>query len=388
MTDKTYKFETRAIHAGQSACGETGAIMTPIYATSTYVQPSPGEHLGYEYSRTQNPTRSAYEACIASLEQGKHGFAFGSGMAAISAIIDTLQINSHIIAMNDLYGGTFRLFNKVRSKTSGLIVDYIDLNDEQAFLDALKPQTKMIWIETPTNPMLSIVDIEKVSKLAKQHQCLLVVDNTFATPYLQQPLTLGADIVVHSATKYINGHSDVVNGIVVVGDNDELAESIAFVQNSVGAVCGPFDSFLVMRSLKTLAIRMQQHCHNAQIIAEHLSQHPEIEKVYYPGLESHPQFDIAQKQMKAPGGMISIELKGTLPRAQKFLEKTKLFSLAESLGGVESLIEHPAIMTHASVDASTRAALGISDQLVRLSVGIEDVSDLIDDLDEALRSSI
>ena len=383
MTSK-YQFNTRAIHAGQTPCSATGAIMTPIYATSTYVQQSPGEHLGYEYSRSQNPTRTAYEHCIADFEEGAQGFAFASGMAAISAVIDILPQNSHIIAMHDLYGGTFRLFDKVRSKTSGLEVDYIDVNDAALLKKTLKPNTQLIWVETPTNPMLSLVDIQKTANIAKENNCLLVVDNTFATPYLQQPLTFGADIVVHSATKYLNGHSDVVNGVIVVNDNPELQEKIGFIQNSVGAVCGPFDSFLVLRSLKTLGIRMKQHCENSAHIADFLSSHDMVEHVYYPGLESHPQHDIANQQMRAPGGMISMTLKGNLDNAHTFLKSTKLFSLAESLGGVESLIEHPAIMTHASVAPSIRAQLGISDTLIRLSIGIEDVNDLINDLDSAL----
>lgn len=384
--DRKYHFDTRAIHAGQSPCPSTGAIMTPIYATSTYVQPSPGEHLGYEYSRTQNPTRKAYEDCMASLENGEKGFAFASGMAAISAIIDTLPVNSHIIAMNDLYGGTFRLFDKVRSHTSGLEVDFIDLNNEAMLTDAIKENTRLIWAETPTNPMLSLVDIASIAKIAKHHNVKFVVDNTFATPYIQQPLTLGADIVVHSATKYLNGHSDVVNGIVIVGSDQELQENLAFVQNSVGGVCGPFDSFLVLRSLKTLGLRMRQHCQSAQVIAEHLEKHPKVKRVYYPGLTSHPQHELAKQQMHLPGGMVSIELNGDLTDAKRMLESTHLFALAESLGGVESLIEHPAIMTHASVDPKLRQALGISDTLIRLSVGIEDVNDLIEDLEEALRS--
>ena len=359
--------------------------MPAIYATSTYVQSSPGKHLGYEYSRTQNPTRDAYEACVASLENGHQGFGFGSGMAAVSAVIELLAADSHIIAMNDLYGGTFRLFDKIRSKTSNLQVSYIDVNDEQLLKASLKSNTKMIWVETPTNPMLSIVDIAKVADFAQKHQLLLVVDNTFATPYLQQPLSLGADIVIHSATKYLNGHSDIVNGIVVV-KNAELAEQMAFIQNSVGSVCSPFDSFLVLRALKTLGIRMERHCQNAQIIAEFLQAHPKVNRVIYPGLKDHPHHQIASAQMKAAGGMISVELKGNLNSTVQFLEQTKLFALAESLGGVESLIEHPAIMTHASVPLENRQKLGISDTLVRLSVGIEDSEDLISDLDLALRS--
>ena len=384
--NKKHRFNTRAIHAGQAPCPATGAIMTPIYATSTYVQSAPGEHLGFEYSRTQNPTRRAYEQCIADLEEGAQGFAFASGMAAIAAVIDLLPQNSHIIAMHDLYGGTFRLFNKVRSQTSGLEVDYIDVNNTDALKAAFKPNTQLIWVETPTNPMLSLVDLQQTALIAKAHDCLLVVDNTFATPYLQQPLTLGADIVVHSATKYLNGHSDVVNGVVVINDNPKLQERMGFIQNSVGAICGPFDSFLVLRSLKTLGIRMKQHCENAQTIANFLSEHPMVEKVYYPGLETHPQHALAKKQMRAPGGMITMTLKGSLATTAKFLKLTKLFSLAESLGGVESLIEHPAIMTHASVCPEIRAQLGITDPLVRLSVGIEDVDDLIDDLNTALNT--
>lgn len=381
---KKYHFNTRAIHAGQSSCPTTGAIMPPIYATSTYVQNAPGEHSGYEYSRTKNPTRTAYEDCITSLENGYQGFSFASGMAAISAVIDILPANSHIIAMNDLYGGTFRLFDKVRHKTSGLTINYVDVNDTSTLEKALKKETKIVWVETPTNPMLSLVDISQAAKFCKKNNCLLVVDNTFATPYLQQPLSLGADIVIHSATKYLNGHSDVINGVVIVGDNKQLIEDIAFIQNSVGAISSPFDSFLVLRSLKTLGIRMKQHCENAIEIAHFLESHPGIKKVYYPGLESHAQYQLAQKQMALPGGMISVELKGNLTSTKQFLKSTKLFSLAESLGGVESLIEHPAIMTHASVPPEMRNQLGITDSLVRLSVGIEDVNDLIDDINFAL----
>lgn len=379
-----YKFKTNAIHAGQAPCPTTGAIMTPIYATSTYVQTSPGVHQGYEYSRTQNPTRKAYEDCIATLESGLHGFAFGSGMAASSTIIDLLPQNSHIIAMNDLYGGTFRLFDKVRTKTSGHTFSFIDINDDNVLKDALQDNTRMIWAETPSNPMLTLVDIEKVASFAKAHNLISVIDNTFSTPYLTRPLEYGIDIVVHSATKYLNGHSDIVNGVVVVGDNTELAEEIAFLQNSVGSVCGSFDSFFVLRSLKTLAIRMKAHCENASQLAEWLNKHPKVEHVIYPGLTSHPQHALAKKQMSDFGGMISMSLKGGLEESKRFLERTTLFSLAESLGGVESLIEHPAIMTHASVPTETRHALGIHDNFVRLSVGIEDIDDLKSDLTFAL----
>lgn len=380
------KFDTDVIHKGLTPCPTTGAIMPAIYTTSTYIQKSPGEHTGYEYSRTKNPTRSQYEEAIAALEQGSHGFAFASGMAAISTIVDLLPQNSHIIAMNDLYGGTFRLFDKVRKKTSGLSVTYIDMSDESALEAALQENTRMVWAETPSNPLLKLVDIKKVADFAKQHQLLSVIDNTFATPYLQQPLTLGADIVVHSATKYLNGHSDVINGVAVV-NNDKLAEDLAFIQNSVGAVASPFDSYIVLRSLKTLSVRMERHCQNALALAKWLSEHEKIEHVIYPGLESHPQQSLAKAQMKAFGGMISVNLKGNLESTLRFLENTKLFSLAESLGGVESLIEHPAIMTHAAVDKAHREAIGINDTLVRLSVGIEHIDDLKNDLNEALSCS-
>jgi len=380
------QFDTDVIHKGLSPCPTTGAIMPAIYTTSTYVQKSPGEHTGYEYSRTKNPTRFQYEEAIAALERGSHGFAFASGMAAISTVVDLLPQNSHIIAMNDLYGGTFRLFDKVRKKTSGLSVTYIDMSEEGALEAALQDNTKMIWAETPSNPLLKLVDIKKVTDFAKQHQLLSVIDNTFATPYLQQPLTLGADIVVHSATKYLNGHSDVINGVVVVND-EKLAEDLAFIQNSVGAVASPFDSYIVLRSLKTLSVRMERHCQNALALAEWLSNHEKVEQVIYPGLESHPQHALAKEQMNAFGGMISVNLKGDLNSTLRFLENTKLFTLAESLGGVESLIEHPAIMTHAAVDKAHREAIGINDTLVRLSVGIEHIDDLKNDLNEALACS-
>lgn len=377
----TFHFNTRAIHAGQEADPTTGAVMTPIYATSTYKQSSPGVHKGFEYSRTQNPTRSALEACIASLESGNHGFAFASGMAAINTVIDLLPAGAHVIAMDDLYGGTYRLFSKVKTN---LNFSYIDLSNPEALLPAIRPETKMIWLETPTNPMLKLVDIEHIARLAKQHGLLTVVDNTFASPCLQRPLELGADITVHSATKYLNGHSDVVGGVVVVNDAD-LAEKIHFLQNACGAIMAPFDSFLVLRSLKTLSLRMHQHCENAAIVAAWLEKHPKVKHVIYPGLPSHPQHALAKKQMSHFGGMISATLNLDLENTKRFLSRCELFTLAESLGGVESLIEHPAIMTHASLPAETRKALGIEDGFVRLSVGIEHVDDLIHDLEQALK---
>lgn len=374
---------TRAIHAGQSPDPATGAIMTPIYATSTYVQRSPGKHLGYEYSRTQNPTRMAYERCVADLEGGVAGFAFGSGLAAAATALDLLDAGSHVIAMDDLYGGTYRLFERVRRRSAGLDFSFVDLNDAKALRSALKPNTRMIWAETPTNPMLKLVDLAKVAAFARKHDLVLVVDNTFCSPMLQRPLELGAHLVLHSATKYLNGHSDMVGGVVVAGD-DRLAESMAFLQNSVGAIAGPFDAFLAMRGLKTLHLRMRAHCENAMAIASWLEKHPAIERVIYPGLKSHPQHALAKRQMDGFGGIISVEVKGGLKNARRMLERCKLFALAESLGGVESLIEHPAIMTHASVPPAKRKQLGISDALVRLSVGVEDVSDLRQELERAL----
>ncbi len=374
---------TRAIHAGQHPDPSTGAIMTPIYATSTYVQESPGKHKGYEYSRTQNPTRMAYERCIADLEGGIAGFAFASGLAAAATVLDLLDSGSHVIAMDDLYGGSYRLFEKVRRRSAGLDFSFVDLNDTSALKAALKPTTRMIWAETPTNPMLKLVDLSKVAAFAKKHSLILVVDNTFCSPMLQRPLEFGADLVLHSATKYLNGHSDMVGGIVVAG-KQELAEQMGFLQNSVGAVAGPFDSFLAMRGLKTLHLRMKAHCTSAQELAGWLEKHPAIERVIYPGLKSHPQHALAKRQMDGFGGIISVEIKGGLKKARRMLERCELFALAESLGGVESLIEHPAIMTHASVPASNRKRLGISDGLIRLSVGVEDVTDLRMELAYAL----
>ncbi|MBN8481200.1 MAG: PLP-dependent transferase [Xanthomonadales bacterium] len=376
---------TRAIHAGQSPDPSTGAIMVPIYATSTYVQKSPGVHQGYEYSRTQNPTRMAYERCVAALEGGRQGYAFASGLAAAATVLDLLDSGSHVIAMDDLYGGTYRLFERVRRRSAGLDFSFIDLNDKGALKAALKPNTRMIWAETPTNPMLKLVDLAKVGAFARKHGLILVVDNTFCSPMLQRPLEHGADLVLHSATKYLNGHSDMVGGVVVAGDDAALAEQMAFLQNSVGAVAGPFDSFLAMRGLKTLHLRMRAHCESALEIARWLEKHPAIERVIYPGLKSHPQHALAKRQMDGFGGIISVEVKGGLRKARRMLERCHLFALAESLGGVESLIEHPAIMTHASVPQANRKRLGISDGLIRLSVGVEDLDDLRSELKDALR---
>ncbi|ADG24217.1 Cystathionine beta-lyase [Legionella pneumophila] len=381
--NKTH-FDTRAIHAGQEPCQSTGAVMTPIYATSTYKQIAPGEHLGYEYSRTQNPTRKAYEDCIASLESGQKGFAFASGMAAINTVIDLLDSGDHVVAMDDLYGGTFRLFDKVKTRTSNLSFSFIDMSVPENIEAAITPKTKLLWLETPSNPMLKLANLRKIAAIAKKHNLITVADNTFATPWIQRPLELGFDIVLHSATKYLNGHSDVISGVVVVGDNPMLSDKIAFLQNSCGAVAGPFDSFLVLRSLKTLSLRMQRHCENANHLANWLNGHPKIEKVIYPGLKSHPQYSLAKEQMNDFGGMISLVLKGGLEDAKRFLARCELFTLAESLGGVESLIEHPAIMTHASIPVEQRKALGIEDGFIRLSVGIEHIDDLRADLEHAL----
>lgn len=374
---------TRAIHAGQSPDPSTGAIMVPIYATSTYVQQSPGVHKGYEYSRTQNPTRMAYERCVADLEGGAAGFAFASGLAAAATTLDLLDSGSHIIAMDDLYGGTYRLFERVRQRSAGLNFSFIDLNDRNALKAALKPNTRMIWAETPTNPMLKLVDLKMLGEFAKKHGLILVVDNTFCSPILQRPIEYGAHLVLHSATKYLNGHSDMVGGIVIASDK-EMAERMGFLQNSVGAVAGPFDAFLAMRGLKTLHLRMRAHCSSALELAGWLEKHPAIEKVIYPGLKTHTQHALAKRQMDGFGGIISAEVKGGLKKSRRMLERCHLFALAESLGGVESLIEHPAIMTHASVPSANRKRLGISDGLIRLSVGVEDVEDLRAELASAL----
>ena len=377
------KTGTKFIHAGAEPDPSTGAIMTPIYATSTYVQQSPGVHKGFEYSRSQNPTRFAYERCAADLEGGTHGFAFASGLAAMSTVLDLLDTGDHVVASDDLYGGTFRLFERVRKRSAGLEFTFVDMSNTDALLGALRPNTKMIWVETPSNPLLKIVDLQAVGILAKQRGILAVVDNTFASPYLQRPLEFGFDIIVHSATKYLNGHSDIVGGLVVVADT-ELGDRLAFLQNAVGAIASPFDSFLALRGLKTLHLRMARHCENAQRLAEWLENHPAVERVIYPGLPSHPQHALAKRQMSAFGGMITAILKGDLSYARRMLERCRVFALAESLGGVESLIEHPAIMTHASVPAEQRQTAGISDTLIRLSVGVEDFVDLQNDLDQAL----
>lgn len=374
---------TRAIHAGQSPDPSTGAIMTPIYQTSTYVQASPGKHQGFEYSRTQNPTRFAWERCVADLEGGVAGFAFASGMATTATVLELIDSGSHVIAMDDLYGGSYRLFERVRRRSAGIDFSFVDLNDAAALKAALKPNTRMIWAETPTNPMLKLVDLKKIAAFAKKHDLMLVVDNTFCSPMVQRPLEFGADIVVHSATKYLNGHSDMVGGVAVVS-TPELAERLAFLQNSVGAVAGPFDAFLALRGVKTLALRMQAHCANALELAKWLEKHPAVERVIYPGLKSHPQHALARRQMHGFGGIVTIEVKGGLKKARRMLERCHFFALAESLGGVESLIEHPAIMTHASVPPANRKRLGISDGLIRLSVGVEGVADLRDELQSAL----
>lgn len=381
--DNKRAFATRAIHAGQSPDPATGAIMQPIYATSTYVQSSPGVHQGYEYSRTQNPTRMAYERCVADLESGTHGFAFASGMAATGTILELIDSGDHVIAMDDLYGGTRRLFAGVRERSAGLSFSFVDMTDLDAFEAAFSDKTSMVWLETPTNPLLKIVDLESVVEIAKQHGALVVVDNTFATPAIQRPLEYGADIVMHSATKFINGHSDMVGGIAVTAD-EELADRLAYLQNSIGAVSGPFDSFLALRGLKTLELRMLRHCDSSMAIAEWLEADQRVDSVLYPGLASHPHHELAAKQMDGFGGIVTFFIKGDVESARRFLERCEIFALAESLGGVESLVNHPAIMTHASVPADVRAELGISDQLIRLSVGIESLDDLIADIDRAL----
>ena len=383
---KTFNgFETKAIHAGHEPDATTGAIMTPIYTTSTYVQKSPGVHKGFEYSRTHNPTRRVLEACIAELESGGEGFAFASGMSAIATVLEVLNTGDHVIAMDDLYGGTYRLFENVRKRSAGLDFSFFDLSDLRQLERALTNSTKMIWVESPTNPLLKLADFRAITAFSKSNNLISVCDNTFCSPVIQRPLEYGFDIVVHSATKYLNGHSDMIGGVSVCSSNRvDLAEQIRYLSNSTGSIMSPFDSFLVTRSLKTLSLRMGRHCQNAQLIAEFLESHPAIEKVLYPGLKSHPQHDLASNQMTGYGGMISIIVKGGLERAIRFTENTELFALAESLGGVESLVEHPAIMTHASVPKEIREKIGIVDGLVRLSVGIETVDDLLIDLETAL----
>lgn len=382
-----HRFGTRAIHAGQQPDASTGAVMTPIYATSTYVQKSPGVHQGYEYSRSQNPTRFAYERCVADLEGGSRGFAFSSGLAATATLLDLLDTGSHVIAGDDLYGGSYRLFERVRRRSAGLEFTFTDLASPGALEQALRPNTRMIWVETPTNPMLKLVDLGAVAAFARSNGLLAIADNTFASPYLQRPIEHGFHAVMHSATKYLNGHSDIIGGIVVTRDA-ELGDRLAFLQNAVGAVPSPFDSFLVLRGLKTLHLRMERHSSNALLLAQWLENHPAVDRVIYPGLPSHPQHILAKQQMSAFGGMISLVVKGGLDSSRRFLESCRVFALAESLGGVESLIEHPAIMTHASVPPEQRAALGISDGLVRLSVGVEDIEDLKADLDNAFNQIV
>lgn len=383
-------FATRVIHAGQRPDPSTGAVMPPIYATSTYAQSSPGVHQGFEYSRSQNPTRFAYERCVADLEGGTRGFAFASGLAAMATLLELLKPGDHLVAGEDLYGGSRRLFSQVRSASAGLSFSFVDLRDPAAVEAAMRPETRLIWVETPSNPMLKLSDLAALARIAHRHGALAAADNTFATPYLQRPLELGFDIVMHSGTKYLNGHSDVVNGVLVVGDNAQLLERLVFLQNAIGAVASPFDAFLALRGLKTLAVRMQRHCDNALELAQFLERHPAVARVHYPGLPSHPQHALARLQMRDPrgqgafGGMISIELRGGFAQAQRFLTRCRIFALAESLGGVESLIEHPASMTHSSVPEDARAALGIGASLCRLSVGIEAVEDLKADLATAL----
>jgi cystathionine gamma-lyase len=387
QSDKKAAFATRVIHAGQHPDPSTGAIMPPIYATSTFVQESPGVHKGLDYGRSHNPTRWALERCVADLEGGVQAFAFASGLAAISTVLELLDAGSHIVAGDDMYGGTYRLFERVRKRSAGLRFSYVDLTKPENLLAALQPDTKMVWVETPTNPMLKLIDLEAIGNICRERGVIAVADNTFASPRVQRPLEHGFDVVVHSMTKYLNGHSDIIGGIAIVGGEERQAgwrEQLAFLQNSVGAIAGPFDSFLALRGIKTLALRMERHCESALDLAQWLEKHPKVGKVYYPGLESHPQHALAKRQMNGFGGIISIDLKTDLAGARRFLEHCEVFALAESLGGVESLIEHPAIMTHATIPAAQRAALGITDTLARLSVGVEDVEDLRHDLEQAL----
>ena len=382
---RRHGFATRAIHAGQRPDPSTGAIMTPIYASSTYVQESPGRHKGFDYSRTRNPTRDALEACVADLENGFAGFAFASGMAATCTLLELLDSGAHVVAMHDLYGGSYRLFENVRRRSAGLEFSFLDLSDVSRLEPALRPNTRMVWVETPSNPLLKLVDLGAVADIARRQGLMTVCDNTFASPWIQRPLDHGFDVVMHSTTKYINGHSDVIGGVAVIREDEALRERLAYLQNAIGGVPGPFDAFLTLRGIKTLALRMERHCANAMAVAEFLERHPKVERVYYPGLASHPQKALADRQMQGRyGGMVTAVLKGGLDASRRFLERCELFALAESLGGVESLIEHPAIMTHASLPARVRADLGINDGLVRLSVGVEDADDLIRELESAL----
>ncbi|HEX2581219.1 MAG TPA: PLP-dependent aspartate aminotransferase family protein [Dongiaceae bacterium] len=382
-----WSFETRAIHAEQEPDPTTGAVITPIYATSTYVQEAPGIHKGFDYGRSHNPTRFAYERAVANLENGSAGFAFASGLAAASTILELLPAGSHIVAMHDLYGGVFRLFERVRKQSAGLSVSYVDLTDSAALEAAVRPETRMVWVESPTNPLLQLVNFSEIAARARRHGLLTVADNTFASPWVQRPLEHGFDLVFHSATKYINGHSDIIGGIAIVGDRPDIAERLSFLQNAVGGIASPFDSFLAHRGIKTLGLRMQRHCENALAVAEWLSRQPGIATVTYPGLPSHPQHALARQQMSSGyGGMVTAVLRGGMEAARQALSRCELFTLAESLGGVESLIEHPAIMTHATIPPETRKKIGIEDGLIRLSVGIENAQDLIGDLENALRA--
>ena len=383
--NKKQHLATRVIHAGQSPDPSTGAVMTPIYATSTYAQESPGRHKGYDYARSINPTRSAYERCVADLESGTRGWAFASGLAAMSTALETIDSGSHVVVSDDLYGGTYRLFEKVRRRSANLDFTFIDMGDMGRIEAAFKPNTRMVWIETPSNPLLKLIDLAAVAQLARNHGAISVSDNTFATPWIQRPIELGFDMVIHSATKYLNGHSDMVGGVAVVGDNTALGDQMQFLQNSVGAIAGPFDSFLALRGLKTLALRMERHCENALELARWLEKEPKVREVKYPGLTSHPQHDLAKRQMGDRfGGMVTLILDTDLAGTRRFLENTHLFSLAESLGGVESLVNYPPIMTHGAIPEEQRIALGITESLVRLSVGVEDVEDLREDLKTAL----
>jgi len=381
------RFATRAIHAGQSPDPTTGAIMPPIYATSTYVQSSPGVHKGYDYGRSHNPTRFAFERCVADLESGAQAFAFASGLAAIATVLEVVDAGAHVVASDDLYGGTYRLFERVRRRSAGTDFSFVDMADLDAVVAAIRPETRVLWVETPSNPLLKLADLAALAQVARDHRLIAVADNTFASPWVQRPLELGFDVVVHSTTKYLNGHSDVIGGVAIVGNDERQAEwreRLAFLQNAVGAIAGPFDSFLALRGVKTLALRMERHCANALALARWLEAQPKVARVRYPGLSSHPQHKLAERQMNGFGGMVSIDLDTDLAGARRFLERCEVFALAESLGGVESLIEHPAIMTHATIPLTSRQKLGIGDALVRLSVGIEDIDDLTADLSRAL----
>ncbi len=379
-----FGFATRAIHAGQEPDPTTGAIMTPIYMSSTFVQASPGVHKGYDYARGANPTRAAFEECFANLESGKHGVAFASGCAATATIVHLVKAGEHVVSMDDMYGGTYRLFDKV-FKHHGIDFSYVDLSNPENFKAAIKPNTKLVWIETPTNPSMKLVDIKKISALAREKGIICAVDNTFMTPYFQRPLELGADITVHSSTKYIGGHSDLIGGVLAT-NSDEINEKLRFVNKSIGGTPSVFDSFMFLRSLKTLPLRMRAHDENGRVVAEFLSKHPKIAKVMYPGLASHPQHGLAKEQMSGFGGMVTVSIKGGIAEARRFLENVRVFSLAESLGGVESLINHPGIMTHASIPAEMRKQLGIDDTMIRLSVGVEDIDDIVNDLKQALQA--